>query len=80
VFNIACGDRITLNELAGELKELTGGTTDAEHGQPRAGDIKHSLADINKAKELLGYEVLVPVREGLRRTAEWFMQHQDMLE
>ncbi len=80
VYNIACGDRITLNELASELKALTKGTTDAEHGRPRAGDIKHSLADISKAKELLGYKVLVPASEGLRRTAEWFMQHQDMLE
>ncbi len=79
VFNIACGDRITLNELAEELGKLTGAWIPAKHGDPRPGDIKHSLADISKAKELLGYEVLVPVHEGLKRTTEWFLQHQDML-
>ncbi len=79
VFNIACGERITLNELAAELQALVGAKVTATHGDPRPGDIKHSLADISKAQNLLGYQVLVPVREGLKRTTEWFLQHQDML-
>jgi len=51
VFNIACGERITLNELAAELKELTNGKVNPVHGDPRPGDIKHSLADISGAKD-----------------------------
>ncbi len=79
VFNIACGQRIDLNELASELQMLTGSKVQARHGEERLGDIKHSLADINLAKELLGYEVKVHVKEGLRRTAEWFMQNKEAL-
>ena len=41
----------------------------------RAGDIKHSLSDITKAKELLGFEVTVPLYEGLKKTAEWFKEY-----
>lgn len=79
VFNIACGDRIDLNEMAEELRTLTGATVKATHGQERLGDIKHSLADITLAKELLGYDVKVQVREGLKRTVEWFMQNREFL-
>ena len=79
VVNIACGERITLNELADELKQLTGATVDAKHGDPRPGDIKHSLADISAAQKLLGYEVKVRVKDGLKRTVEWFDQHRDAL-
>ncbi len=79
VVNIACGERITLNELAAELKSLTGATADARHGSPRPGDIKHSLADISAAQKLLGYRVKVRVKEGLKRTVEWFDKHRDAL-
>ncbi len=79
VMNIACGGRITLAELAVELKKLLGAKVDPVHDKPRAGDIKHSLADINLAKELLGYEVKVDVYEGLKRTVDWFLNHQGVL-
>ncbi len=79
VFNIACGERITLNELAAELKQLTGAKVDPIHVEPRPGDIKHSLADISAAQKLLGYKVKVHVREGLQKTVNWFDQHRDAL-
>ena len=79
VFNIACGERIDLNELAGELQKLTGAKISAKHGQPRLGDIQHSLADIGLAKDLLGYEPKIRVKEGLQKTAEWFIKHQEFL-
>ncbi len=79
VFNIACGERITLNQLAEELRELTGATATAVHGDPRPGDIKHSLADISLAEKLLGYKVKVRVKEGLQKTVKWFDEHREAL-
>src|SRR5689334_21665215 len=73
VVNVANGQRITLNELLSELKELTGKQdVTAEYRDPRVGDVKHSLADITMARELLGYESKVDLREGLKRTIDWW--------
>ena len=73
VINVANGERITLNQLLTELKELTGRQdVKAEYKPPRIGDVKHSLADNTMARELLGYEVKVGLREGLQRTIDWW--------
>ena len=73
VINIANGERVTLNELLDELKQLTGRTdVTAEYLDPRVGDVRHSLADITMARELLGYESKVDLREGLKRTLKWW--------
>jgi UDP-N-acetylglucosamine/UDP-N-acetyl-alpha-D-glucosaminouronate 4-epimerase len=73
VINVANGDRITLNQLLAELKELTGKPdVTAQYLEPRVGDVKHSLADNTMARELLGYECKVGLREGLRRTIDWW--------
>ena len=73
VINVANGERITLNELLGVLQELTGKQdVAAEYRAPRVGDVKHSLADNTMARELLGYESKVDLREGLKRTIEWW--------
>lgn len=73
VINVANGARITLNELLAELKELTGKQdVTAEYLEPRVGDVRHSLADITLARELLSYESKVDLREGLKRTLEWW--------
>ncbi len=72
VLNIACGRRVTLNELARLLGEIMGAEAAPRYSDARPGDIKHSLADISRAQEVLGYRVWVPLEEGLRRTAEWF--------
>ena len=72
VFNCATGRRITLNETFEALKKLTGYSGTAKYAPERAGDIKHSLADISLAKKHLGYKPLVNFEEGLRRTVEWY--------
>ena len=73
VINVANGQRITLNELLAELKDLTGKRdVTAEFREARVGDVKHSLADITLARELLNYESKVGLREGLQRTIDWW--------
>ena len=73
VINVANGERITLNQLLQELKELTGNQhVTAEYFESRVGDVRHSLADISMARELLGYESKVDLREGLQRTIDWW--------
>jgi nucleoside-diphosphate-sugar epimerase len=67
-FNIACGGRISLNELVRTLGAFAGRTVQPAYAPPRAGDIKHSLAGIEKAREVLGYAPEVSVEDGLRRT------------
>jgi UDP-glucose 4-epimerase len=71
-FNIACGERISLNELYAAIQELVGSDLEPEHTESRPGDVKHSLADISSAREALGYDVTIDVQEGLRRTYEWY--------
>ena len=73
VINVANGARITLNELLAELKELTGKQdVTAEYLPARVGDVRHSLADITLARNLLNYESKVDLREGLQRTLDWW--------
>jgi nucleoside-diphosphate-sugar epimerase len=75
VINVANGERITLNELLKEVQELTGQTGVAvDYRAPRAGDVLHSLADITRARELLGFKPRVDLREGLRLTIDWWKQ------
>jgi nucleoside-diphosphate-sugar epimerase len=75
VINVANGERITLNQLLEELVSLTGkSSVTAEYKPSRAGDVKHSLADISRARELLGYEPQVDLRTGLQRTIDWLKQ------
>ncbi|HEV8427131.1 MAG TPA: SDR family oxidoreductase [Pyrinomonadaceae bacterium] len=73
VINVANGQRITLNELLAEIKDLTGKPdVTAEYREPRVGDVRHSLADITLARQFLGYESKVELREGLQRTIDWW--------
>jgi nucleoside-diphosphate-sugar epimerase len=74
-FNIACGDRITVNSMLQKINKITGKDIAPIHAEPRAGDIKHSQADITRAKELLGYEPKVSFDEGLRYTIEWYRKN-----
>ncbi len=68
--NIACGERISLNAMLAKMQSLLGTTIQPEYLPPRAGDVKDSLADIARAKELIGYEPEVYFDEGLKRTVE----------
>ena len=72
VFNIAAGERHTLNETYSLLANMFGYPHPAQHGPARAGDVRDSLADIYAAREALGYQPHVGFAEGLRRTAEWY--------
>ena len=72
VYNIACGEQTSLNALWGQIKSMTGCSIDPFYGPPRQGDIPHSLADIQKANRLFGYQPQVSVMEGLNRTVAWF--------
>ena len=68
VYNIACGEQTSLNELFDGLRNEAGSEMQPVYGPERAGDVKHSLADISKAKKLLGYEPTISVGEGLKKT------------
>jgi len=72
VYNIACGEQTSLNQLFEGLRNEAGIILEPKHGPERTGDVKHSLADISKAKQLLGYEVKVAVKEGLQKTFRWY--------
>jgi nucleoside-diphosphate-sugar epimerase len=75
VMNVAMGVRTTLNELLGALKTLTGkADVEAEYRETRVGDVRHSLADINRARRWLGFEPSVGLEEGLRHTIDWWQQ------
>ena len=71
VFNVGCGDRISVKELWARIRDVLDVGVDAEHGPARPGDVRDSLADLTRIRERLGYEVVVPLEEGLRRTADW---------
>ena len=67
-FNVACGSKVSLNELVAELRELTGSDAEMIYAPPRPGDVLHSLADLTRARAGLGYEPEVDLRTGLTRT------------
>lgn len=75
VYNIAKGEQTTLNQLFEILKEISGKSIDAIHGPERSGDIKHSLADIAKARKLLGYNPSTSPVDGLRKTFDWYKKN-----
>lgn len=77
VFNIASGERINLLGLVELLNQMLGTTQTPQFMPKRAGDIRFSHADIDKARTLLGYEPLIGFEEGLRRTLEWFKDNAD---
>ena len=72
VFNVGCGDRISVNRLWREIQRITGATVDAVHGPARPGDVRDSLADLDRGRTQLGYEPRVELREGLERTCAWY--------
>jgi nucleoside-diphosphate-sugar epimerase len=74
IFNVACGERHSINKTFEILAELLNFTEQPIYGPPRTGDIRDSLADINAAREAFGYQVAVSFEEGLRRTVEWYKQ------
>lgn len=80
VYNTAYGERTTLNQLVGYLKEFLSEfdpkikNIEIIHGPNRAGDIPHSLANVDKAKEMLGYNPKFSMKEGLREAVKWYWE------
>jgi UDP-glucose 4-epimerase len=73
VCNIACGSRYNLLQLAKAINRILGKDVKPRFAPPRPGDVKHSMADISRAKELLGYEPVVSFEEGLKKTVDFFV-------
>jgi len=78
LINVACGERTSLNDLYRMLQDILGVHIAAEYSDPRPGDVKHSLANIDRAKELLDYKVLIPVIAGLEKTTAWFRNYYQL--
>jgi UDP-N-acetylglucosamine 4-epimerase len=74
VYNIACGQKTSLLQLFEGLRKEAGTLLQPLHGPERQGDVKHSLADISKAEQLLGYTPAVSVEEGLKKTFQWYKE------
>jgi nucleoside-diphosphate-sugar epimerase len=77
MMNVATGAAVTLKQVFEVLSGLTGYEGKPNYAEPRTGDIRHSLADIGRARELLGYAPQVDFREGIRRTVEWYRTTRD---
>ncbi len=73
VFNLACGTRHSLLAIADAVGAFLGRRLARDHGPPRPGDVRHTLADIGKAERLLGYRPLIDFEEGMRRTCRYFI-------
>lgn len=72
IYNVACGERTSLNQLWEMICQVTGCDVNAIHGPNRAGDIPHSLADVSKAKEKLGYIGGINLKTGLKHSLSWY--------
>lgn len=72
VLNIACGAAVTVNQVLAQMNELLGTDIKPKYEPERPGDIKHSMADISLARQVIGYQPVVQFREGLRRAFQWY--------
>ena len=80
VFNVGTGNSVTLNEVYDAIAELLNFKARPNYGSFREGDIKHSLADITRARTELGYEPRAQFREGLRKTVDWYLEEKEKKE
>ncbi len=71
VYNVACGDQVTLNDMVKMLQQITGKDIQPLYGPERPGDVKHSLADISKIQSKLGYRPQVLMQDGMKEVYEW---------
>ena len=76
VFNVGCGDRISLNQVLAALREVAAKPLRAKYDPPREGDIRDSQADISEARRYLGYEPQVGFLQGLQLTFDWYRESQ----
>ncbi len=76
ILNVACGTRVTILGLANFLGQVLGRDVTPKFEKARMGDVRHSLADITKAREFLGYHPKYGIEEGLRLTVDWYQKHR----
>jgi len=77
MYNLACGQRVSLNQVVAQLNRILGTKLEPIYEASRVGDIKHSLADVSRAKAELKYTPSVQFEEGLRTTVDWYRQNAD---
>lgn len=75
VINIACGQKVTVNQIIQEINNLLGKDIKSNYMDPRLGDVKHSLADISLAKQVIGFEPRIMFDEGLRLAIDWYREN-----
>jgi UDP-N-acetylglucosamine 4-epimerase len=80
IYNVAVGERTSINQLFSTIKTLASSNLNPEYKQGRAGDVRDSLADISKIKNFLGYNPTVSINEGLKLTYEWCNNNQDFIK
>ncbi len=74
VLNVACGKRVTINELVKKLNKILHAKIEPTYGNPRKGDVRHSLADISLARKILHYSPEIEFPKGLEMTVQWFQK------
>ena len=72
VVNIACGEAVTVNQIIGRINQLLGKVVKSHHIAERPGDVRHSLASIDEARRVIGFEPTVGFDEGLTRAIDWY--------
>lgn len=80
VFNVGCGSRITVNQLWTRIASLLDCDKQPHYVPARAGDVRDSLASLDKSRKLVGYSPVVTIDEGLRRTVEWYTLREAVAE
>jgi nucleoside-diphosphate-sugar epimerase len=75
VLNIACGERVSVNQIIGAINRLLGKSVKPKYEPPRPGDVKHSLADISLAKRVIGFEPKIGFERGLELAIEWYRKN-----
>ena len=78
IFNIGGGTKTTINDVIQILETLTGKDVNMEHTSSEKGDVKHTCADITRAKRILGFRPKIGIKEGLSREIEWLQTHLDL--
>lgn len=75
IVNIACGESVSVNKIIAQINRLLGKDVKSNYTEPRAGDVKHSLADITRAHDVLGFEPVLRFDEGLERAIAWYREN-----